>query len=107
MMSDNGKWQIYAEAAAISYKSEQQISYWQLARDPQYVRLLRRTSAGPFKSGTGHCEYSYAVVDDELIISFPGTRNGFFSLFWDSFSSCTDWPDVAQVTETGLLAMLD
>ena len=40
MMSDNGKWQIYAEAAAISYKSEQQISYW---RDQQYARLLRRT----------------------------------------------------------------
>ena len=90
MMSDNSKWQIYAEAAAISYKSEQQISYWQLARDPQYARLLRRTSAGPFKSGTGRCEYSYAVVDEELIISFPGTRNGllnFFS-FCASFSSC-------------------
>ena len=76
MLCNNEKWQVYAEAAAISYKSEKQISNWQLSQDPQYARFLLGASIGPFRGGTDCCEYSYAIVDGELIISFPGTRNG-------------------------------
>ena len=70
----NDKWKNYAEFAALSYKSEQQISYWRLSREKQYSKFLQNVTIGPFKSVRDTCEFSYALVDDELIISFPGTR---------------------------------
>ena len=71
----NDKWQDYAEFAALSYKSEQQISYWRLSRENQYSKFLSSVTIGPFKSVRETCEFSYALVDNELLISFPGTRN--------------------------------
>ena len=71
----NDKWQDYAEFAALSYKSEQQISYWRLSRENQYSKFLKSVTIGPFKSVRETCEFSYALVDNELLISFPGTRN--------------------------------
>ena len=74
----NDKWQDYAEFAALSYKSEQQISYWRLSRENQYSKFLSSVTIGPFKSVRETCEFSYALVDNELLISFPGTRNIWF-----------------------------
>ena len=44
------QWEFYAQAAAIAYKSEDQISSWRANSDHQFKEFLSKITAGPFKS---------------------------------------------------------
>ena len=52
-------WNFYAQAAAIAYKSEEQISSWRANSDQQFKEFLSHVTAGPFKSKRFWCFKSF------------------------------------------------